>query len=116
MADFAQRYTAAFGMAAEIEALAESGDKVTCRDAKYCVSTGDTYQDFLEETTMNERVCSACGGATKLVVLIEDHGPAGGEKPSAIAPGQAHRSLGVVYNEHYPTDATACTVCGHIDL
>ena len=65
---------------------------------------------------MNERVCSACGGAIKQVVLIEDHGPAGGEKPSAIAPGQAHRSLGVVYNEHYPTDGTACTVCGHIDL
>ena len=65
---------------------------------------------------MNERVCSACGGAIKQVVLIEDHGPAGGEKPSAIAPGQAHRSLGVVYNEHYPTDATACPVCGHIDL
>ena len=65
---------------------------------------------------MNERVCSACGGTIKQVVLIEDHGPAGGEKPSAIAPGQAHRSLGVVYNEHYPTDATACTACGHIDL
>jgi hypothetical protein len=65
---------------------------------------------------MNERVCSACGGAIKQVVLIEDHGPTSGEKPSAIAPGQAQRSLGVVYNEHYPTDATACIVCGHIDL
>jgi hypothetical protein len=53
---------------------------------------------------MNERVCSACGGAVKQVVLIEDHGPTGGEMPSAIAPGQAQRSLGVVYNEHYPTD------------
>jgi hypothetical protein len=70
----------------------------------------------VEVDLMNERVCSACGGVVKKVVLIEDHGPTGGEQPAAIAPGQAHRSLGVVYNEHYPTDATACTVCGHIDL
>jgi hypothetical protein len=65
---------------------------------------------------MNERGCSACGGAVKPVVLIEDHGPATGEQPAAIAPGHAHRSLGIVYNEHYPTEATACTVCGHVDL
>jgi hypothetical protein len=65
---------------------------------------------------MNERTCSCCGGAVKEVVLIEDHGPASGEKPAEIAPGQAKRSLGVVYNDHYPTTATACTVCGHIDL
>jgi len=65
---------------------------------------------------MNERTCSACGGAVKEVVLIEDHGPATGEKPVEVAPGQARRSLGVVYNEHYPTLATACTVCGHVDL
>lgn len=64
----------------------------------------------------NERVCSVCGSAVKRVVLIEDHGPATGEKPAAVAPGHAHRSLDVVYNEHYPTDATACTACGHIDL
>jgi predicted dehydrogenase len=66
--------------------------------------------------SMNERNCSVCGGAVKPVVLIEDHGPAAGEQPSAVAPGQAHRSLGIVYNEHYPTEATACTLCGHIDL
>jgi xylose dehydrogenase (NAD/NADP) len=66
--------------------------------------------------TMNERGCSVCGGAIKPVVLIEDHGPATGEQPAAIAPGQAHRSLGIVYNEHYPTEATACTLCGHVDL
>jgi hypothetical protein len=65
---------------------------------------------------MNERNCSVCGGAVKPVVLIEDHGPAAGEQPSAVAPGQAHRSLGIVYNEHYPTEATACTLCGHVDL
>jgi predicted dehydrogenase len=65
---------------------------------------------------MQERGCSVCGGAVKPVVLIEDHGPATGEQPTAIAPGQAHRSLGIVYNEHYPTEATACTVCGHVDL
>jgi predicted dehydrogenase len=65
---------------------------------------------------LNERGCSVCGGAVKPVVLIEDHGPATGEQPSAIAPGQAHRSLGIVYNEHYPTEATACTLCGHVDL
>jgi predicted dehydrogenase len=66
--------------------------------------------------SMNERNCSVCGGAVKPVVLIEDHGPATGEQPSAVAPGQAHRSLGIVYNEHYPTEATACTLCGHVDL
>ena len=65
---------------------------------------------------MHERGCSVCGGRVKPVVLIEDHGPATGEQPAAIAPGQAHRSLDVVYNEHYPTEATACTVCGHVDL
>lgn len=65
---------------------------------------------------MNERVCSVCGGAVKLVVLIEDHGPAVGEKPVEIAPGKAGRSLGVAYNERYPAETTACTVCGHIDL
>jgi predicted dehydrogenase len=68
------------------------------------------------ENPMNERNCSVCGGAVKPVVLIEDHGPAAGEQPSAVAPGQAHRSLGIVYNEHYPTEATACTLCGHVDL
>jgi len=66
--------------------------------------------------TMQERSCSACGGTIRPVVLIEDHGPTVGEQPSAVAPGQAQRSLGIVYNEHYPTKATACTVCGHIDL
>ena len=66
--------------------------------------------------SMNERNCSVCGGAVKPVVLIEDHGPTTGEQPSAVAPGQAHRSLGIVYNEHYPTEATACTLCGHVDL
>jgi predicted dehydrogenase len=66
--------------------------------------------------SMHERTCSVCNGAVKPVVLIEDHGPAAGEQPSAIAPGQAQRSLGIVYNEHYPTEATACTACGHIDL
>jgi len=65
---------------------------------------------------MDKRSCSVCGSVVKPVVLIEDHGPASGEQPSAVAPGQAHRSLGIVYNEHYPTEATACTVCGHIDL
>jgi D-xylose 1-dehydrogenase (NADP+, D-xylono-1,5-lactone-forming) len=65
---------------------------------------------------MNEHTCSVCGGAVKPVVLIEDHGPAAGEQPAAVAPGQAHRSLGIVYNEHYPTEATACMLCGHIDL
>jgi predicted dehydrogenase len=65
---------------------------------------------------MNEHTCSVCGGTIKPVVLIEDHGPATGEQPAAVAPGQAQRSLGIVYNEHYPTDATACTLCGHIDL
>jgi len=68
------------------------------------------------DQTSKERSCSVCGGMAKPVVLIEDHGPATGEQPSAIAPGQAQRSLGIVYNEHYPTDATACTVCGHVDL
>jgi D-xylose 1-dehydrogenase (NADP+, D-xylono-1,5-lactone-forming) len=68
------------------------------------------------DQTMEERSCSACGGATRPVVLIEDHGPTVGEQPSAVAPGQAQRSLGIVYNEHYPTEATACIVCGHIDL
>ena len=63
-----------------------------------------------------ERTCSVCGSAVKRVILIEDHGPAAGEKPAAIAPGHAHRSLNVVYNEHYPTKATACVACGHIDL
>lgn len=65
---------------------------------------------------MDNRVCSSCGGEVKQVVLIENYGPSTGEQPSAIAPGQARRSLGVVYNEHYPTQATACTVCGHVDL
>ena len=65
---------------------------------------------------MNERNCSVCGGAVKPVVLIEDHGPTSGEQPTAVAPGQAHRSLGIVYNEHYPTEATACMLCGHVDL
>jgi predicted dehydrogenase len=84
---------------ATIEALFESA-----RDTP----TGDQ--------SMHERTCSVCDGPVKPVVLIEDHGPATGEQPSAIAPGQAQRSLGIVYNEHYPTEATACTVCGHIDL
>lgn len=66
--------------------------------------------------TVDEPSCSACGGIVKPVVLIEDHGPTVGEKPSAIAPGQAQRSLDIVYNDHYPTKATACTVCGHVDL
>lgn len=65
---------------------------------------------------MPERVCSVCSGPVKEVVLIEDHGPAAGEMPAEIAPGQARRSLGVVYNERYPLQATACTVCGHIDF
>lgn len=68
------------------------------------------------DSAMDKRNCSVCGGSVKPVVLIEDHGPSSGEQPSAVAPGQAHRSLGIVYNEHYPTEATACTVCGHIDL
>lgn len=66
--------------------------------------------------TMEARQCSVCSGAVRPVVLIEDHGPTIGEQPSAVAPGQAQRSLGIVYNEHYPTEATACTNCGHIDL
>jgi xylose dehydrogenase (NAD/NADP) len=66
--------------------------------------------------TMEEHICSVCGGEVRPVVLIEDHGPSVGEQPSAVAPGQAQRSLGIVYNEHYPTEATACTICGHIDL
>jgi predicted dehydrogenase len=66
--------------------------------------------------SMNERGCPVCGGAVKPVVLIEDHGPTTGEQPAAVAPGHAQRSLGIVYNEHYPTEATACTVCGHVDL
>jgi hypothetical protein len=65
---------------------------------------------------MNERVCSVCGGMVKEVVLIEDHGPSSGEMPAEIAPGQARRSLGVAYNDRYPLKATACTVCGHVDL
>jgi predicted dehydrogenase len=65
---------------------------------------------------MNDRTCSVCGGVVKPVVLIEDHGPATGEQPAAVAPGQAHRSLGIVYNEHDPTQATAGTLCGHVDL
>jgi predicted dehydrogenase len=68
------------------------------------------------EQTMKARTCSVCDGIVKPVVLIEDHGPATGEQPAAIAPGKAQRSLGIVYNEHYPTEATACTICGHIDL
>jgi predicted dehydrogenase len=68
------------------------------------------------EPTMGERMCSVCGGTVRPMVLIEDHGPAAGEQPTAVAPGQAQRSLGIVYNEHYPTEATGCTVCGHIDL
>jgi xylose dehydrogenase (NAD/NADP) len=68
------------------------------------------------ERTMGERVCSVCAGEVRPVVLIEDHGPTIGEQPAAVAPGHAHRSLGIVYNEHYPTSATACTSCGHIDL
>lgn len=65
---------------------------------------------------MVTRVCSVCGGAVKSIVLIEDHGPSVGEKPAEVAPGQARRSLGVAYNERYPTEATACVDCGHIDL
>lgn len=60
--------------------------------------------------------CSVCGGPVKRVVLIEDHGPAVGERPVEVAPGQAQQSLGVAYNDRYPTETTACTRCGHIDM
>lgn len=62
------------------------------------------------------RKCSVCAGPVKKVILIEDHGPAVGEKPAEIAPGQARMSMGVAYNERYPTETTACMVCGHLDI
>lgn len=65
---------------------------------------------------MIERKCSCCGGPVKLLVLIEDHGPSVGQTPVEVAPGQSRMSLGVSYNERYPTEATGCTVCGHVDL
>lgn len=66
--------------------------------------------------SMSERVCSICSGTVKPIVLIEDHGLSIGEQPTSVAPGHAQRSMDVVYNDHYPTEATACTVCGHVDL
>jgi hypothetical protein len=65
---------------------------------------------------MPERRCSCCNGAVKSLILIEDHGPAVGQSPTEVAPGHSRMSLGVSYNERYPTEATGCTVCGHIDL
>ncbi|MFL5807092.1 MAG: Gfo/Idh/MocA family protein [Roseiflexaceae bacterium] len=92
--------------------LAETLDNIATIEALLEAARGSSDG----EQTMGERICSVCGGVVRPMVLIEDHGPAAGEQPTAIAPGQAHRSLGIVYNEHYPTEATGCTVCGHIDL
>lgn len=62
------------------------------------------------------RACSVCGAAVKAIVMIEDHGPAVGERPAEVAPGHARMSMGVAYNERYPLESTACTRCGHVDL